>query len=115
VTGIDAVAFARMVAKIAYANAHAHDQLQRLKNKAELVRAMLHEPNTIGRYVGTAPDPYKKYLGQLHRILIHVMPQHRLLYSTVQLFSSAGAPSYIVVLGTLKDDDPMDDLGWMAG
>lgn len=111
VIGIDAVAFARMVAKIAYAYAYAHDQLQRLKNKAELVRAMLYETNTIGRYVGTVPDPYKKYPGQQHRILIHVMPEHRVLYSTVQLFSSAGAPSYIVVLGTLKDDDPMDDVG----
>jgi len=106
----DAVAFARMVAKIAYATGHARDQLQRLKNKAELVRAMMYEPNTIGRYVGTVPDPYEKYAGLRHRISIHVMPEHRVLYSTVQLFSSAGAPSYIVVLGTLKDDDPMDDV-----
>lgn len=110
VSGNDAVAFARLVAKTAYANAYAHDQLQRLKNKPELVQAMMKEPNTIGRFVGTVPEPYMKYPGLQHRLSIHIMPEHRLLYSTVQLFASAGAPSYIVVLGTLRDDDPMNDV-----
>jgi hypothetical protein len=110
VGGNDAVAFARLVAKTGYANAYAHGQLQRLKNRHELVRAMLKEPNTIGRFVGTVPEPYKKYPGLQHRISIHVMPEHRVLFSMVQLFANAGAPSYIVVLGTLNDDDPMKDM-----
>ncbi len=107
VSRYDAVAFARLVAKTAYANAYAHCQLHRLKNRPELVRSMIKEPNTIGRFVGTIPEPYKKYPGLQHRISIHVIPEHRVLYSTVQLFASAGAPSYIVVLGTLNDDDPI--------
>jgi len=111
VTNNDAVAFARMIAKIAYANSYAQDQLQRLKNKDELVRAMMYEPNTLGRYVGTADEPYKLHPNLQHKISIHVMPEQRLLYSTVQLFSYVGTPSYIVVLGTLKDDDRIDNIG----
>ena len=110
VTGNDAIAFARMVAKSAYVYGHALDQLRRLKNKDELVHAMMYQPNTIGRFVGTVPEPYQKYPGLQYRISIHVIPSFRILYSTVQLFSSAGAPSYIVVLGTLRDDDPMGDV-----
>lgn len=111
VSGNDAIAFARLVAKTAYANAYVQDQLQRLKNSPELVQAIMKEPNTIGRFVGTAPEPYKKYPGLQHRLSIHIIPEHRLLYSTVQLFASIGAPSYVVVLGTLRDDDPMNDVG----
>jgi hypothetical protein len=107
----DAIAFARLVAKTAYANAYVQGQLQRLKNRPELVQAMLKEPNTIGRFLGTAPEPYKKYPGLQHRLSIHIIPEHRLLYSIVQLFASTGAPNYIVVLGTLRDGDPMNDAG----
>jgi hypothetical protein len=106
----DAVAFARLVAKTAYAYAHIQGELQRLKNCRELVQAIMKEPNAIGRFVGTAPQPFIKYPGLQHRISIHIMPERRLLYATVQLFAGAGAPNYIVVLGTLRDDDPMTDL-----
>jgi hypothetical protein len=111
VSGNDAVAFAQLIAKTAYGFAYAQGQLERLKNRAELVQAMLTEPNTIGRFVGTVPGPYKKYPGLQHRISIDIVPAHRLLCSTIQLFANTGAPSYIVVLGTLKDDDPMTDVG----
>lgn len=107
----DVTAFARMLAKTAYAAAHACGLLSRLKNREELVHVMMHEPNIIGRFVGTVPEPYRKYPGLQHRISNHILPVHRILYSTVQLFASAGAPSYIVILGALKDDDPMDDAG----
>ena len=115
VSGNDAVAFARLVAKTAYANAYANDQLRRLKDKHKLVHAMMKKPNTIGRFVGTVSEPHKKYPGVQHRLSIHIMPRHRVLYSTVQLFASAGAPSYIVVLGTLRDDDPMADVSLVNG
>lgn len=111
VGGFYATAFARMLAKTAYAAAHAYGLLSRLKNREELVHAMMHEPNIIGRFVGTVPEPYRKYPGVHHRISNHILPAHRILYSTVQIFASAGAPSYIVILGALKDDDPMDDAG----
>jgi len=109
VTDNDAVAFARLIAKIAYASAYALGQLHRLKDKSELVMAMMKQPNAIGRFVGSIPRPYQQYLGLQHRISIDVVPENRLLCSTVQLFASAGAPSYIVVLGTLNEDDPMSN------
>ena len=104
----DAIAFARMLAKIAYANARAQNQLRRLKDKTALVRAMMEEPNSIGQFVGTVPSPFKKYPGVRHRISLHDMLESRVLFSEVQLFASAGAPTYVVILGTLNDDDSND-------
>lgn len=101
----DALAFAQLLAKTAYANAYVCGQLERLEDPGDLVRAMMKEPNALGRFVGTEPEPYRKYPGVLHRLSIHELPEHRLLVSQVQLFSNAGAPSYIVVLGGLRDDD----------
>lgn len=94
-----------MLAKIAYANAHANGQLRRLKDKSRLVRVMLEVPNRIGRFVGTLPSPFKKYPGLQHRISMHETPETKLLFSEIQLFASAGAPTYVVVLGTLNDDE----------
>lgn len=105
----DAIAFARLIAKIAYANAYAHSLLRRLKNGTELVQAIMKEPNTIGRFVGTVSAPYRKCLDLWHRISIHTIPEHRVLYSAVQLFANAGAPSYIVVLGTLREDASLNE------
>jgi len=97
------VAFARLLAKTAYANAYINNQLPRLKDRTELVTAMLHEPNTIGRFVGTLPEPYLKREGVQHYLGIHELLEQRVLYSTVQLFANSGAPTYIVVLGTLRE------------
>ncbi len=66
----DAIAFARMFAKIACANAYANDQLRRIKDKYALIRAMLEEPDTIGRFVGTLSAPFKRYPGVQHRIFL---------------------------------------------
>jgi hypothetical protein len=102
--GSDAIAFARMLAKIAYANAYANDQLQRLANKSDLVQAMMEEPNNIGRFVGTLPSPFKKYPGLQHRISLQETLETRLLFSEIQLFASAGSPTYVIVLGALNDE-----------
>lgn len=98
------VAFARLLAKTAYANAYINKQLDRLKNKSELVSAMLHEPDTIGRFVGTCPEPYLKREGVQHYLGIHELLEQRVLYSTVQLFASSAAPTYVVVLGELRPE-----------
>lgn len=105
VTGHDAIAFARMLAKIAYGNAHAQNQLGRVKDKTALVCAMMEVPDTIGQFVGTVPSPFKKYPGVRHRISLHDTRDSKVLFSEVQLFASAGAPTYAVILGTLNDDD----------
>ena len=89
-------------------NAHAQNQLRRLKDKTALVRAMMEEPNSIGQFVGTVPSPFKKYPGVRHRISLHDTLESRVLFSEVQLFASAGAPTYVVILGTLNDDDSND-------
>lgn len=99
----DPVAFARLLAKTAFATAYLKGQLLRLKDKSELVTAMLYQPDTIGRFVGTAPEPYLKREGIRHYLGIHELPEQRVLYSTVQLFADIGAPTYIVVLGSLRD------------
>ena len=111
VTNNDVIAFVRMLTKTAYTAAFAYDQLRRLKNPGDLVRAMMYEPNTLGNFVVTAPGPYKQYGGLLHRLKIEVLPEYKLLYLTVQLFAYAGMPSYIVLLGTLRDNDPLNAAG----
>lgn len=99
------VAFAQMVAKTAYANAYIQKQLHRVKDTNPLVRAMLYEPNSIGRFVGTLPEPYLKREGVQHYLGIHELSAERVLYATVQLFAGSGAPIYVVVLGDLRDVD----------
>lgn len=97
----DAIAFARMVAKIAYATAQATGDLDRVKNKFDLVRAMMEEPNTIGRFVGTLRPPFKKYPGVQHRIFLRETDAPKVMIAEIQLFARVGAPTYVVVLGTL--------------
>lgn len=97
----DALAFARMIAKIAYATAHVEGILPRLRDKSSLVRSMMDHPNTIGRFVGTLPPPYKKYPGIQHRIAFKELVGGGVI-GEVQLFASAGAPTYLVILGVLS-------------
>ncbi|MBA2704404.1 MAG: hypothetical protein H0U60_11185 [Blastocatellia bacterium] len=101
----DAIAFARMVAKIAYGFAHANGQLPQVKNKSALVRAIMLEPNSIGGFVGTLPSPFKKYPGVQHRIFLRETAAPKMLVAEIQLFASAGAPTYVVIIGRLSEDD----------
>lgn len=101
-SGYEPVAFAQMVAKTAFANAYANHQILRLENPGELVEAMLHKPDAIGKFVGTMPEPYLKREGVGHYLGLHELQEPRVLYSTVQFFASSGAPTYIVVLGLLR-------------
>jgi hypothetical protein len=96
------VAFAQMVAKTAYANAYVNGQIDRLKNPEQLVEAMLHNPETIGRFVGTLPQPYIRRNGVIHYLGIHELLDPHVLYSKVQFFAGSGAPTYVVILGDLK-------------
>ena len=96
------VAFARMLAKIAYAMAAAEDQLGLIEGDATLPPAILGTTNDIGRWVGTLTQPFQAYGGLLHRVLIHQDNQKGLLVGEVQLFSDSQAPSYGVILGKLR-------------
>jgi hypothetical protein len=96
------VAFARMIAKIAYCFAFAQGHIERLETPGELIKAFMEEPNTIGRFVGSIPPPFTKYEGVLIRFAIKVLESERIAYAEVQLFAASGAPTYVVVLGRIR-------------
>jgi hypothetical protein len=96
------VAFARMLAKIAYAMAAAEDQLGLIEGDATVLPAILGEADDIGRWVGTLSQPFRAYSGLLHRVLVHQNDEKGLLIGEVQLFSDSQAPSYGVILGRLR-------------
>jgi hypothetical protein len=96
----DAIAFAQMIAKIAYATAWVEGLLPRIEGKEALVHGMLEAPNSLGRFVGNLAPPFKKYPGVLHRIAFRETAEGALV-AEIQLFASAGAPTYVVVLGTI--------------
>lgn len=96
------VGFARMLAKIAYAMAAAEDHLSSIKGQAPVLPAILGETDDIGRWVGTLTQPFRKYGGLLHRVLIHRNVEKGLLIGEVQLFSDSQTPSYGVILGSLR-------------
>jgi len=98
------VAFAQMLAKIAYCFAWAHGTLSDIEAPHELVRAMMDEPNKLARYVGTLEPPYHSYEGVQHRLSTKYMEAHRVMYVEVQLFAASGAPTYVVVLGKVRSD-----------
>lgn len=101
------VAFARMIAKIAYCFAFAQGHSTKLENPGELINAFMEDPDTIGRFVGSIPPPFTKYEGVGIRFAIKVLESERIAYAEVQLFAASGAPTYIVVLGRIKDGEIM--------
>lgn len=99
------VAFARMIAKIAYCFAFAQGHIKRFEDPSELIKAFMEEPDTIGRFVGSIPPPFTKYEGVGIRFAIKVLESERIAYAEVQLFAASGAPTYVVVLGRIKDGE----------
>jgi hypothetical protein len=95
------VAFARMVAKIAYSCAAAEGKLDLLRGASPVVPAILGKTDDIGRWVGTITDPIQKYNGLLHRILIHEDHYKHILIGEVHLFSNSETPKYGVILGEI--------------
>jgi hypothetical protein len=95
------VAFARMIAKIAYSFAVAEGKLSLLRGTSPVVSAILGKTDDIGRWVGTVTDPIEKHDGLLHRILIHEDAVRHLLIGEVHLFSDSETPRYGVVLGEI--------------
>jgi hypothetical protein len=94
-------AFARMVAKIAYAFAvgMGHDAL--LDGPSVVVPGILGDRDDIGDWVGTHTGPIHKYSGALHRIAVREDLDKGLLLADVHLFCDSETPSYGVILGRL--------------
>ena len=94
-------AFARMIAKIAFAMAVAEGKMSRIKGISPVVPSILGEEDQIGRWLGTMTQPSTAYPGLLHRVLVHEDLEKGLLIGEVQLFSDSPSPSYAVILGEL--------------
>ena len=96
------VAFARMLAKIAFGFAVSEGKLHLVRSTKEIVDSILGNANDIGRWVGTITDPPQCYPNLLHRISIHEEANTGVLAVQIQLFSDAAAPTYGVILGELR-------------
>ena len=92
-----------MIAKIAYCFAFTQGHIKRLEDPSELIKTFMEEPDTIGRFVGSIPPPFTKYEGVGTRFAIKVLESERIAYAEVQVFAASGAPTYVVVLGRIKD------------
>lgn len=99
------VAFARMIAKIAYCFAFVQGHIGKLENPSELIDAFMENPDMIGRFVGSIQPPFVKYEGVGIRLAIKVLASEGIVYAEVQLFAASGAPTYVVVLGRVKDGE----------
>ena len=92
------VAFARSMAKIAYCYAWVDGVLDLIGNSSALANAFLKEPDELGAFVGTKPDPIERFENLEFRL------QYRpdaigFLYMEVQPFPNIPAPTYVVVIG----------------
>jgi hypothetical protein len=95
------VAFARMIAKIAYSMAAARGATARLEEPAFVLPAIRGQADDIGTWVGTLPV-VRKTPGLLHKISIIEDPASSLLRAEVQLFADSEAPTYEVIIGKMR-------------
>ena len=93
------VPFAQLLGKIGWAMAAAEGRLNSIDRDQSVIRALLEQPDDIGRWVGTFPEEPARHEGRLHT----AAPMHLggyLVYH-IQLFADAGTPRYGVVIGRL--------------
>ncbi len=96
------VAFAQMLAKIAYAMAVAERETDQLDGECFVLSSILGTTDEIGRFVGTLTKPFEKHADQLHRVSLHRDTEKGLLVGEVQLFADSETPSYGIILGKLR-------------
>jgi hypothetical protein len=96
------VAFARMIAKIAYSFAVAEGAINLIGGEPFVLPAILGQRDEIGMWVGTFTKPYKSFKGLLHHIALHEDKERGLLIAEVHLFADSQTPRYGVILGKLK-------------
>jgi len=95
------VAFARMLAKIAYAWAAAEGQLDAIDGESLVVPAILAKTDDIGRWVGTLDRPSSSASSALHELAIHRDASRGMLIAEVRLFADSQTPSYGIILGRI--------------
>lgn len=91
-----------MLAKIAFCQAYATGVLDRVEDVKPLVNAFMHEPDRIGLFVGSKDPPFERFENMSVRVAIKQNEQAGILFAEVQLFASSGAPTYLVVIGRLR-------------
>ena len=96
------IAFAQVIAKVAYAFAYAEGSIADLEGEPFVVPAIIDKPDEVGQWVGTLTDPVRAFPGLLHRIAIHHDWERGLLCAEVQLFADSETPAYGVILGKLR-------------
>jgi len=97
--------FARVLAKVAYSFAYAEGALAELAEPSPVVPAILGKSGNIGNWVGILDHSNRSNPQTLHRIDLMYEEQRRLLLAEVQLFADSPTPSYVVVLGRLRERD----------
>jgi len=95
------VAFARMIAKIAYPYAVGEGRIDVAQRRLPVVSGIMCQTGDVGRWVGTVNDAPDRREGVLHRLGIIEDRRHRRLIGLVQLFSDSETPTYGVLLGSL--------------
>ena len=95
------IAFARMIAKIAYCWAYAEGHLNKIRGKSTVLPAILGRKNDIGMWVGTTTYPIENQSKMLHKLWIDRNEELGVLTARLQLFADSDTPVYDVVLGYL--------------
>lgn len=96
------VAFAQVIAKIAYAHAWQDNVIELLNGPSELVEIFMHRPDEIGMRVGMKPQPIEHYPGLFFRLSYALDASTLSVVLEVQPFANLPAPIYLVVLGTVS-------------
>ena len=96
------VAFARLIAKIAWGIAIASGYDNQLD--INLRDSILYEPNNIGQWVGTYTDPLEiENPNMMHMINIREDYDKGILLAEIKLFANSPTPKYGVILGKLSN------------
>lgn len=96
--------FARMIAKIGYANAVGQALALGVKEPfpqlPAVASSILGKTEDIGLWVGTLSKPPESHFGILHRVNLSTLTgQDEILVAEVQIFADSESPSYGVILG----------------
>lgn len=98
---MDVYSFARMIGKIAhgFAATVGAGVVDDVDVECLLPSALLAEDESIGQWVGGAPDVSIPEEG-LHNVIVHSVNDH--LHVRVRLFAQFGGPEYLVIAGRLS-------------
>jgi hypothetical protein len=101
---VDQIAFAKMLAKIAYCHAVAKFGLDAIQ-EVYVLPAILGKRNDIGRWVGSSYKPLTPEVGIGHQILaekwtrVNQGASEGFIFAYIHLFSHLNSPAYTVIVG----------------